>query len=230
MSLRRNEILQFNAATVPPFQQQVESMRLGQAELERATELQTRMAPVEEGIWELGEPGAFQELNARDRRQREENLEVLTRQWHRQNPGWDRPNVPEAERWFGWAMTEQRRRQACEQGIRVHCTVQWGTGTPGNPLLMINTALSRASPSYFPSHAPRNPAMPWHVSICRLGDLWRLKEPDTPGGPRHDDRDWRAMTSRVFEEFHNREVWLIPIQYHDNKDTGMRLETPSTTP
>ena len=32
------------------------------------------------------------------------------------------------------------------------------------------------------------------------------------------------MTSLVFEEFHNREVWLIPIEYHDNTDTGMRLD------
>ena len=102
-------------------------------------------------------------------------------------------------------------------GIRVHCTVQWGTGTPNNPLLMINTILSRNSEAYFPTHAAKNAANERHLSVAHMNELMQAFN-DPPGY-------WKVLAKELFERFNNREVILYPTPFHSPNDSGMGLDT-----
>ena len=213
MTTRLPEIRAFNEATQLGPQQARENERVAKQSYYHAVEVQTRANEIYQQLYELdSEPGAFQDLRARDIQSREINRAVLQRQVDGLNKEWG-PDREWDDRWMNKAETEQRRIQAREQGIRVLCTVEWGTDTPTNPLLLIHTALSRNSPAYFPSHATKNAASGWHVSICRMNDV-KTALPN----------DWWALTVLVFEKFHNREVWLFSTPWWTNKDTGLTLD------
>ena len=131
------------------------------------------------------------------------------------NPGWGEDRTPE-ERWVSKEQTLQRQQDAMRFGIRVRCTVQWGTGTANNPLLMINTILSPNSEAYFPTHSAKNAANERHLSVAHMNELMHAFN-DPPGY-------WKELAKELFEMFNNREVILYPTPFHGPNDTGMGLD------
>ena len=90
--------------------------------------------------------------------------------------------------------------------------MDWGTGLLGSPLLLINTRLTGDSPTYFPSHAPRQPGVERHVSICHMDEAKQVP-------------NWADLVSQVFADYHNRVLWIIPEgPHHAPFDSGMHLD------
>ena len=141
MTERLQKILRFNKETAAA-QQTPEALAANQAVAEQslahAEKVREIALPLQEGIWALeAEHGAFQEHQIRDKQSNSLLREVLNRQLGDLNPGWGDHRTPE-ERWVSREETIRRQQDAMRLGIRVRCTVQWGTGTPNNPLLMLS--------------------------------------------------------------------------------------------
>ena len=173
--------------------------------------------PIQDNIWALeAERGAYQEHQIRDLQTNSILHDVLSRKIDRLNPEWGEDRTPE-ERWVSKDETLRRQAAAERLGILVRCTVQWGTGTPNNPLLMINTILSPRSETYFPTHAAKNAANERHLSVAHMNDLIHAFN-DPPGY-------WKELAKELFEMFNNREVVLFPEPFYDEKDTAMTLDS-----
>ena len=220
MTERKEWIREFNEASAA-LQQTPEALDENAFDAKRslvhAEEVRGIAEPLQDDIWALeAEHGSFQEHQVRDKKSNSELQEVLNAQMGRLNPEWGE-DLPPAQRWVSEAETIKRQKDAVRFGIRVRCKVQWGTGTANNPLLMINTILSKHSESYFPTHAAANPANDRHLSVAHMNDLKHAFN-DPPGY-------WKVLALSLFQEFNGREVILYPKPFYGPNDGGMTLDT-----
>ena len=89
MTTRLPEIRAFNEATQPGPQQTVENERVARQSYYHAADIQTQASAISQQLYELdSEPGAFQDLRARDIKFREETRAVLQRQLDGLNKEW----------------------------------------------------------------------------------------------------------------------------------------------